>query len=85
MNEGILKVAANAFAYCDSLETVTFPASLITMCANAFYGCDKIRDVTFLGYEAPTFYCNSNVDDEEEIQNLFKECPATIEKSYDHC
>ena len=44
-NEGITSIGAYAFAYCDSLETVTM-SSVVTIGDHAFYDCPVLKKLT---------------------------------------
>ncbi|MBR2953856.1 MAG: leucine-rich repeat protein [Clostridia bacterium] len=56
-NEGITSIGSLAFAYCDSLETVTM-SSVVTIAHAAFYDCPVLKELTtsnslkFIGEQA---------------------------------
>lgn len=47
VKDGTLLIAAEAFAYCDSLTGVTMPDSLLYICYEAFENCDRLSSVEF--------------------------------------
>ncbi len=42
-NSALLSIGANAFANCDSIETLTLPAGVTTIGEKAFYSCDNLN------------------------------------------
>ena len=46
IKEGTRFIGNYAFAYCDSLTSVTIPDSVTTIGENAFYGCDSLTGIT---------------------------------------
>lgn len=42
----VKKIFANAFAFCNFLETITIPSSVSEIGASAFFGCQSLKSVT---------------------------------------
>ena len=45
--EGIERIADFAFEWCDGLESITFPKSLISIGKQAFDGCSYLKEISF--------------------------------------
>ena len=44
LNEGLTVIGSNAFSYCDSLQSITFPSTLNKIGASAFINCNSLRE-----------------------------------------
>ena len=45
LNEGLRKIGAGAFSHCRSLESITFPSTLVEVGRHAFHDCGKLKYV----------------------------------------
>lgn len=62
ITEGVTEIAHGAFASCEELESVSFPASLRKIDTEAFFGCSSLSEIIFAEEDALEHIGNSAFD-----------------------
>lgn len=81
LENGIVEIAINAFANCNSLSDVTLPASVTTIAISAFANDTSLTDVYMLG-SAPPANTNVNAFYQSPLANCTLHVPSGAIPNY---